>query len=338
MPLSIVRKTRLIFLALIVSLTLPACSFDSSDSITATSSSNIIFTAAAQTVEAELTLIASGVTITPSPVNTAPAGTSLPVAGSATPTTQSEGPTPTPGEAGCNKGSFVQDVSIPDETQFGPGETFEKTWRIENAGTCTWTSGYSVVFEEGDAMGGPASFQLTNTPVEPGQEVDISVSLTAPSQPGRYRGDWKLRAPSGEVFGLGSEGTASFWVIIQVGETPSFTINYDNIHDCDGIPHATFQLSNQGEIALESGEISLYNTTDDRTIFGPLAHNGPFMGGPDECPQGGDTFETGSTAYMGASLGAQPPSGHRMRVTIKLCTDDAMDGACAEESLTFTVP
>lgn len=38
-------------------------------------------------------------------------------------------------------------------------------------------------------------------PAEPGEEVDISIPMTAPDVPGVYWGDWRLRDDKGELFG-----------------------------------------------------------------------------------------------------------------------------------------
>ena len=109
--------------------------------------------------------------------------------------------------------TFVKDVNIPDDTEYDGGEDFTKTWRLKNTGSCTWTSGYSLVFDSGDAMGAPASTQLTTGTVAPGQEIDVSIDLTAPDDPGTYKGNFKLRNPGGVIFGWGEE-SKSFWVQI----------------------------------------------------------------------------------------------------------------------------
>jgi hypothetical protein len=49
-------------------------------------------------------------------------------------------------------------------------------------------------------MGAPASAPVTNGEVEPGEEVDVSVSMTAPEETGEYEGFWKLRNQAGQVF------------------------------------------------------------------------------------------------------------------------------------------
>ncbi|HEY6074680.1 MAG TPA: NBR1-Ig-like domain-containing protein, partial [Anaerolineales bacterium] len=85
---------------------------------------------------------------------------------------------------------FVADVTIPDGTTMTPGQTFTKTWRLRNAGTCAWTTSYAIVFSNGNSMNGPTTQALAGA-VNPGQTVDISVNLTAPSAVGDYTGNWK---------------------------------------------------------------------------------------------------------------------------------------------------
>lgn len=328
-----------------IALVLQACSFSLLDLNGDENSpeSNIIFTIAAQTSTAasealnrELTRIALGVTNTPTLVGTSDPNQTITL-GTATPAPTSEQPAPT-SDAACDKGAFVEDITIPDGTTFEPGESFIKTWRIRNEGVCTWSSGYSVVFDDGNAMGGPASFQLTNGSVPPGETIDVSVTLTAPETPGTYRGDWKLRNPAGQSFGLGSSGQSSFWVIIGVGGQPDFSFEFDNIHQCEGVAHAIFRLQNTGTIPIESAEISLYNVTRDAQLFGPVANNGPFMTAAYQCPPGASTIETEKQGFMGASIGQPKPSGEEIRVTIKVCPADGMQGNCTEKALRFVVP
>ncbi len=118
----------------------------------------------------------------------------------------------------CDRVEFVTDVTVPDNTGYGPGASFVKTWRIKNVGSCTWTTNYKMVFDSGEAMGGPASVALPGN-VAPGQTVDLSVNLTAPSNPNTYQGFWKLQNASGVRFGMGS-ADKPWWVKIVVGVTP----------------------------------------------------------------------------------------------------------------------
>lgn len=134
-----------------------------------TLSAEKILTAVAETVSANLSLTPPP-SETPIPTATATA-TETPtptVTASATPTTPVVAPS-TGGQAagGCDSAAFVSDVTIPDGTVIAPGAAFTKTWRIQNAGTCTWNTSYAVVFASGTQMGG-ASPQLLTADVAPG--------------------------------------------------------------------------------------------------------------------------------------------------------------------------
>lgn len=120
-----------------------------------------------------------------------------------------------PPPATCDRAQFIADVTVPDGTVFNPGVTFIKTWRLKNVGTCTWTTSYAMIFDTGDKMGGPDAVNLPKS-VAPGQTVDMTVNLTAPSTAGSYRGYWKFRNANGIPFGIGSSGTKSWWVDIKV--------------------------------------------------------------------------------------------------------------------------
>ncbi|HXV42330.1 MAG TPA: NBR1-Ig-like domain-containing protein, partial [Anaerolineae bacterium] len=117
--------------------------------------------------------------------------------------------------------TFVADVTIPDNTPLAPGAPFVKTWRVRNTGTCLWGQNYALVFVGGAAMGGPAAVPLPQ-PVPPGAEVDLSISRIAPTNPGVYRGEWKLQNSQGILFS--SQENYPFYVqIVVAGVTETLT-------------------------------------------------------------------------------------------------------------------
>ena len=128
-----------------------------------------------------------------------PTITSLP-----TITPKPDQPTNTPQP--CNKAAAISET-YPDDTEIKVGTDFDKSWRLQNIGTCTWNSNYRVVFYSGDQMGGPNS-QLLNTTVAPGEIIDIIIDQTVPNSAGTYKGVWKLQDDSGAAF-------AQFWVQIK---------------------------------------------------------------------------------------------------------------------------
>jgi hypothetical protein len=100
----------------------------------------------------------------------------------------------------CNNLVYVSDVTIPDNTVVRPGESFTKTWRVQNSGSCAWGAGYKFSLIGGDAMGAQA---LTITqPVAPGATYELSVPMTAPSTgSGTLTGTWRMSDAAGAFFG-----------------------------------------------------------------------------------------------------------------------------------------
>jgi len=150
--------------------------------------------------------------------------------GTATPTpiptiARSPQPDVTPSQAGaCNRvaAGVPFDITIPDDTIMQPGQSFTKTWRLVNNGTCKWTRLYAVVFFSGNPMGAHQTNYL-NAEVLPGQSIDVSVEFIAPFEPGMYQSNWMLQSQAGELFGLGPNGDAPFWVRIHVVGPPTST-------------------------------------------------------------------------------------------------------------------
>ena len=240
------NRRPLLFLALAALLVLSACNLPSSAESEEKQAADIQ-TAAAETVNAKLTAIAQ---LTPSET-----ATSVPSATPEASPTPEASNTPEPSatsEAACDSVFFVTDVTVPDGTEFAPGSSFTKTWRLRNVGSCTWTTEYDLVFDSGDAMDGPAAQALVSS-IAPGIEVDISVEFTAPTDPGSYTSNWKLRNDSGVVFGL----PGPFFVEIVVIDPGNTTV--------------TLIASNSGSVRGESTVLSPPNTGDTDSDFGSQA-------------------------------------------------------------------
>lgn len=188
-------------------------------------------TVVVQTVQAELTsavletALAKSTQLPTQPADTAlpnPTVTIMPSHTSQPTLTASPYPTPTAKPVPCHRIEFVMDVTVPDGTMYAPGTSFVKTWRLRNVGSCTWTPDYSLVFRGGNAMGASGVVHLNST-VYPGQNVDVSVTLTAPAGQGTYEGLWSLRSPGGVLFALGENADVPFWVkIVSIDEHPDW--------------------------------------------------------------------------------------------------------------------
>ncbi len=175
-----------------------------------------------------------------------------PQVGEASPTpSPPPAPTDTPvpdisGPGGCTlNAAYVADVTVPDNTEFAPGEAFTKVWRVRNSGTCTWEAGTQLVFVSGEPMGGPAAVDVPS--VAPGSNTDISVGLVAPTAPGTYRGTWQLQSPEGVRFGsqiyvqiiVPEPATATPTPTEEPTETPTVEVTETPTEEATATPTAT---------------------------------------------------------------------------------------------------
>jgi hypothetical protein len=121
------------------------------------------------------------------------------------------GATSAPPASSCYSLRFVSDVTIPDNTQMTAGQTFTKTWKVLNAGTCAWDAGFKFSLTGGEAMGSSTLTLATSVPA--GAQFDLSVPMVAPATTGTHRGNWRMSTAGGQFFG------DEVYVIIVVGGT-----------------------------------------------------------------------------------------------------------------------
>jgi hypothetical protein len=133
-------------------------------------------------------------TSTPAPpVILSPEAPGAPPAGTLPVLTLPAGATPItpPATGGINLAQWVSQ-SIADDTIIAPGKTFTITWQLKNIGTSTWTANYLLRFYSGDNFGYPKKEIPLGRTVAPGETLDMSLKMTAPTTPGNYRTDWVL--------------------------------------------------------------------------------------------------------------------------------------------------
>jgi hypothetical protein len=174
-------------------LVLSACG-SSTGNATPTSTLSIeeISTSVAQTVIAQITEQAPTITLTPvftdTPIFTATVATPRPTNTSLRATS-----------TGCANMTFISDVTIPDGTQLPVGQEFTKTWKVQNSGTCQWTTSFKLIFSYGEAMSGQAV--AMPAAVATGQQIDLSVNLKVPNKTGKLTGVWTLVDDKSQPFG-----------------------------------------------------------------------------------------------------------------------------------------
>jgi hypothetical protein len=186
--------------------------------------SDTIATAVAMTVSAQETEKARA-TSTPKPTEAAPTSASeaTPTKGSAPTFAPPTAPGPVGSDDPCLLANMISET-IPDGTVMQPGDTFYKTWRLKNNGTCTWNSAYKIIYWSGDLMGGLQEYQFPEV-VSPGEEVNVTLFLRAPASNGNVSSYWKLQSEWGGQFGVG-QYDQPFYVQINVNDSsnPNYTV------------------------------------------------------------------------------------------------------------------
>ena len=176
-------------------------------------------------------------------------------------------------EPGCtNSAAFVSDVTIPDNTVIDAGETFTKTWRISNTGTCIWAWDYGLTYYSEERLGAPDVVPLDVT--YPGQTVDISVDLTAPNAPGSYRGNFVIENPDGLIMQVGDD--SRLWLIISVentaAPTPTPTAASSSVSPTNASSSTSGTSSVTDECSFATDRAKLTETIDALNVY--RAQNG----------------------------------------------------------------
>ncbi len=200
-----------------------------------TTDPSLAYTQIWQNVEAAQTQTALASSPTPSPtltpaVSSTPSITNTPLLTN-TPATAVPSPThftissPLPSggalPSSCDNANFISDVTIPDGQAVTAGSTFVKTWRFENLGPCNWTTSYHLVYSymsdtgKNGVITPPDPVAFPNK-VLPGEQVDISVTLHAPTKVGGYQLVFVLQNDKGFLIPLKNMNSYEFWVSFVV--------------------------------------------------------------------------------------------------------------------------
>ena len=128
---------------------------------------------------------------------------------------RSPSPAEAPGAEDVDGARFVRFHSDDDLDAVPAGSTLKVTWRLRNTGESTWGAGYHVVHVDTGLLSERLRIPLLEATgqaaVAPGQEVDVTLTMSAPKRSGEaYRSVWQLQDRQGEFFG------ARFWVRAEV--------------------------------------------------------------------------------------------------------------------------
>ena len=239
----------------------------------------------------------------------APTQTPLPPTAMPVPATNTPVPTliTAPTSTYCDWMAFVTDITVPDGTNFSAGETFVKTWRIKNRGTCNWTPDYTLVFNGGDQLGSTTSVHLPGY-VAPGQFIDVSVTFTAPNTPGSYRGYWIMRNASGALFGSGDKANAPIYVDIRVRQSdplPHGTVSGNLCYPSEFNPRMTLYIEN-----ASTAERIQFAITENQYVYAVLVPAGRYYAyawAPEYKLEGAYTHDNGIMKSFIVESGMETP-------------------------------
>ncbi len=221
--MKITCKTFGIFGALLGLLGLVGCN-STTPTIVPTFDTNSLRTEVAATIFAQVTQdLALTPSVTPLPLPTATflptftptqalTATSAEVAGGTT-----TPPSTTLEASSDNQAEWVSQ-SIADKSVFAPGETFTMTWRLQNTGTSTWAANYIFRFYSGDPFGSPKEV-LLNREVPPGETVDITLHMKAPTKTGTYTSVWVMSTANRSNF----KEPVYLQIVVAIPATPTPT-------------------------------------------------------------------------------------------------------------------
>ena len=80
-----------------------------------------------------------------------------------------------------------------DDTTFKPNDTFDVKWTIVNTGTKAWRAGLDLKYLSGPKMTSTGNIELPA--MKPGDQFDIVLDATAPSEKGTQVMLWVLEGP-----------------------------------------------------------------------------------------------------------------------------------------------
>lgn len=98
-----------------------------------------------------------------------------------------------------NSLTFIEDLTIPDNSFVTYGSTIDKQWIVQNSGTCNWNAEYRLRHIGGAALGAPEEVALY--PARAGTQATIQIIFTAPFTDGVYESAWQTFDPFGLAFG-----------------------------------------------------------------------------------------------------------------------------------------
>jgi hypothetical protein len=247
--MSALRLYKILTLLAVLALLVSGCGY-------AQSNESVISTSVAQTVQAQNTPETAEVATSPAPTLTASPLAPLAATLTGAPLTGATA-------QACTASASLVGETYPDGTIVQAGTTFTKVWQVQNSGTCTWDSSWQLIFYGGNLMDGLTVYNFPQ-PAGPGQTVDVPIILRAPVENGSYTGEWMLKSPWGQFFGVGQYSVPMSVSIVVGGLTPESK----KTETVFGVTAVSYQVDRRCAPAN-----TFYTITANITSNGPLEIN-----------------------------------------------------------------
>ena len=114
-----------------------------------------------------------------------------------------EKPQQIPVQTDCTNGMrFIRSITLVDDLEsnyVSVNKQLRKIWEVQNTGTCTWDSRYTLQFLAADKMDGQ-NVTIDGT-VAPGQITNLALDFVSPGYSDYFTGYWQFDDPTGKAFG-----------------------------------------------------------------------------------------------------------------------------------------
>ncbi|MGM0375109.1 MAG: tail fiber domain-containing protein [Chloroflexota bacterium] len=124
--------------------------------------------------------------------------------------------------------------------------------------------------------------------------------------------------------------------------TPEPTISYqidpERLITCGSLDLMVYWIGNDGELPLESVEVTIENLSTSTTIFGPGHTDAPFTPNVTSCPPGFDTLGPGGAAYLAVIVDPPPSSNQTIQATVKMCAQNGLGEPCLTKEVSWVAP
>lgn len=114
---------------------------------------------------------------------------------------------------------------------------------------------------------------------------------------------------------------------------PAFEVEYDNLESCSGKWWVEFKLKNTGGITFRS--ISLQVADADTNALVAISDDDFINYNGCTASESRKALGAGETLILSAPSFVYDPSGHKLRASMTLCSDDGVKGICLTKALEF---